>query len=423
MATPPTTIAYLAPELPALSATFVYEELLAVERRGIRVVPFSVHRPAKPVAAQAELAARTKVVYGTSAATVALRGLTSLPRFGLGAIRALGWLLADVAQLGPWRPSTWKLAYQFLAGACLARDMRSAGCSHVHVHFAHVPTQIAMYASAMSGIPFTVMAHANDIFERGALLPQKASRAAKFLTISDHNVRYLHSVGVAPSRMEVVRCGVSFTPRAEIPRFDTKPCYRIGTLGRLVEKKGVDDLLRAVASLREAPWQLELSIAGDGPLQADLTALAKELGIADRVRFEGALQHSAVTGWLQSLDVFALACKADANGDMDGIPVVLMEAMSQRVPVLSTRLSGIPELVMHERTGLLAEPAHPASLAQALRALLDDPTLRARLTDAAVRHVEDEFGQGVNIDRLLRHVELPPSAERPAVSTVSASRS
>src|SRR5687768_16978317 len=204
MPSSPTAIAYLAPEIPALSATFVYEELLAVERRGLRVLPFSVHAPGKPVPAQQELARRTRVLYDASPAAVALRGMASLPRFGAGSLRAFRWLAGDILRLRPWRPSSWKLAYQFLAGAVLARDMRDAGCSHLHMHFAHVPTQIAMYASAMSGIPFTVMAHANDIFERGALLPQKARRAAKFLTISEHNVRHLRSVGVAPSDMEVL---------------------------------------------------------------------------------------------------------------------------------------------------------------------------------------------------------------------------
>ena len=104
---------------------------------------------------------------------------------------------------------------------------------------------------------------------------------------------------------------------------------------------------------------------------------------------------------MHSLDAFVVACKKDSNGDMDGIPVVLMEAMSQRVPVVSTRLSGIPELVVHDSTGLLALPADPASLAHELRRLLDDPALRARLSEAAVLHVETEFGQEVNLDRLL----------------------
>src|SRR6185369_480123 len=157
--------------------------------------------------------------------------------FGAGTIKALGWLLRDMASVGLHRLTAWKLAYQCVVGARLARELRREACTHLHVHFAHTPAQIAMYASAFSGVPFTVMAHANDIFERGALLPQKALRALRLLTISQFNVAYLKSVGVPESRLSVVRCGVSFGRREQSPGFDPKPVYRIGTLGRLVEKK------------------------------------------------------------------------------------------------------------------------------------------------------------------------------------------
>jgi colanic acid/amylovoran biosynthesis glycosyltransferase len=396
-------VAYLGPELPALSATFVYEELLGLERRGVTVVPFSVQRPAHTSLNQADLAQRTTVLYGRPAPLLALQGVVCLPQFGRRSFKALGWLLRDMLQVGPHRLMAWKLAYQYLNGARLARQLLGSGCTHLHVHFAHTPTQIAMYASAFSGVPFTVMAHANDIFQRGLLLPQKAQRSAGFLTISQFNLAYLRSVGVAADKLAVVRCGVSFEPRADVPAYAVKPVYRIGTLCRLVEKKGVDDLIRTLPLLANAPWRVELSIAGDGPLLESLQNLARELKVEHQVQFAGALGHEAVTEWLQSLDVFTVACKKDANGDMDGIPVVLMEAMSQRVPVVSTRLSGIPELVVHDQTGLLSEPANPTALAHELRRLLDHPDLRARLALAGCQHVQAEFGQQVNLDRLLRH--------------------
>jgi colanic acid/amylovoran biosynthesis glycosyltransferase len=130
----------------------------------------------------------------------------------------------------------------------------------------------------------------------------------------------------------------------------------------------------------------------------------QEIGVEDSVQFVGALEHGSVPEWLRSLDVFAVACKKDSMGDMDGIPVVLMEAMSQRVPVISTRLSGIPELVIHNETGLLAEPGSPPALAAELRRLLGAPALRERLSSAAVRHLVAEFGQEVNLDRLMKYI-------------------
>jgi colanic acid/amylovoran biosynthesis glycosyltransferase len=403
------TIAFLAPELPALSATFVYEELLGLERRGLRVMPITVRKPSSPATGQEPLSRRTHVLYGRPAPILALQALTLLPTFGAGTARAFAWLIRDMASVGLFRMIAWKLAYQCLMGARLARALRKEGCNHIHVHFAHTPTQIAMYASAFASVPFTVMAHANDIFERGLLLPQKASRAVKLLTISRFNEEYLRSIGVLPDRLAVVRCGVSFDLRASSGDFGPKPRYRIGTLCRLVEKKGVDDLLRALTVLAGTHC-VELRIAGDGPLRAPLESLAHELGIVDRVHFDGPIAHDAVKTWLRTLDVFAMACKADANGDMDGIPVVLMEAMSQRIPVVSTRLSGIPELVVHEGTGLLSQPADPASLAEQLGRLMGDAELCRRLTDAAAHHVEAEFGQEVNLDRLLAEIGYPTKA-------------
>lgn len=403
-------IAYLGPELPALSATFIYEELLGLERRGVSVRPFTVRRPEHVATGQAALARRTQVLYDRPALALALGALSALPSFGGRSIKALGWLARDMLTVGLHRRMAWKLAFQWLVGARLARALAREGCTHLHVHFAHTPAQIAMYASAFSGVPFTVMAHANDIFERGLLLRAKAQRSRKLLTISHYNQAYLRSVGVPDDKLAVVRCGVSFAPRSGTPVFENKARFRIGTLCRLVEKKGVDDLLRALVLLERSPWQVHLSVAGDGPLRSELERLVGELGLHDRVQFVGALGHAAVTGWLHSLDVFVVACKKDSNGDMDGIPVVLMEAMSQRVPVVSTRLSGIPELVVHDSTGLLASPADPVSLAHELRRLLDSPDLRSRLANAAVLHVQAEFGQEVNLDRLLGYFTPPMAA-------------
>ncbi|MFH1873137.1 MAG: glycosyltransferase [Pseudomonadota bacterium] len=396
-------IAYLAPEIPALSATFVYEEMLGLERRGITVVPFSVHRPQHTAQGQEVLAGRVRHLYTRSKPLLALMGLARLP-FLRGTPRALGWLLGDMRECGLLRPDSWKLAFQFLAGARLADQLVEQRCTHLHIHFAHVPTQIGMYAAAMAGIPFTVMAHANDIFERGLLLPRKAARAAKLLTISEFNRAYLEGLGVAADKLAVMRCGVSFSIREPAPSCQRRLSYRIGTLGRLVEKKGVDDLIRAVGQLRDRSYRIELSIAGDGPLRHELEGLVGRLGLGESVRFEGNMPHARVREWMHGLDAFVLACKPDANGDMDGIPVVLMEAMSQRIPVVSTRLSGIPELVVDGETGLLAAADNPADLAAQIDRLLDAPELQHRLTERAEAHVRAEFGSKVNLDRLAQHL-------------------
>lgn len=405
---PQAPIAYLAPEIPALSATFVYEEILGLERLGLRIIPFSVHAPIAPAVGQAALASRVTILYGPSPFWLALKGLGLLPTFGRRSIGALRCLMSDMWSVGLQRLVSWKLIVQFLAGARLARALKQEGCTHLHIHFAHVPTQIGMYASMFSGVPFTVTAHANDIFERGLLLVRKAARAKHFLTISDYNVRFLKKQGIAAEQLGVVRCGVSLTADpAPIKELSVGGVTRIGSLGRLVEKKGFDVLIRAAALLKQRGHAIELRIAGDGPLKAELVGLATSLGVADTTVFEGSLPHAKVKAWLNGLDVFALACKQDQAGDMDGIPVVLMEAMSQGVAVVSTQLTGIPELVIHGQTGLLARPNDAYDFADQLERLIREKPSLDGLTQNAIAHVEREFSQAVNLNRLRGYFSSP----------------
>ncbi len=405
-----TVVAYIGPEIPALSATFVYEELLALERRGLSVAVFTVRKPVHPALGQEELSARTHVIYDRRPLSLIWLGLSALPSVRARVARAFGWLVMDIFRAGLHRAATWKLAYQWLVSATLVRHLERAGCTHIHVHFAHTPTQLAMYASALTGIPFTVTAHANDIFERGLLLPTKARRAVRMLTISEFNRTYLHSVGVPAHKLAVVRSGSSIPARSDVPACRKHGPLKVGTLGRLVEKKGFDDLILAIGQLRDAGRLVELSVVGEGPLRESLRDLVSAQGLFGDVTFVGALEHDQVVRWLRSLDIFVLACKQDANGDMDGIPVALIEAMTQYVPVISTRLSGIPELVIHLETGLLALPADSSSLALQLERLIDDAGLRAQLAKAGAEHARREFDQQGNLDRLIDNFALGAQA-------------
>lgn len=397
-------VAYLAPEIPGISTTFVYEELLALERRGIRVHPLSIHCPVSPAKDQTSITMRATSVYDKSKLSIAIGSLGYL--FCMPGLRkSLCWLLSDLRKTG-LNLVFFKLCFQFLAAAKVAQVMRDKGVMHLHIHFAHVPTQIGMYAAAMAGIPFTVMAHANDIFERALLLPTKAQRSKKFLTISDFNRAYLESCGVPADKLAVVRCGVRVSDVVLPQVGSAKLRFRIGSLGRLVEKKGFDVLIEAVGVLKQRGHELELLIAGDGPLRNELTTLVEQLELSQEVTFVGALSHSEVPAWMAALDAFALACKPDTNGDMDGIPVVLMEAMAQGVPVVSSRLSGIPELVMDQRSGLLAEPGDVQGMATQLERLMACPEYAKALAEHGQAHVRNEFGQDVNIDRLLSHMNI-----------------
>ncbi len=397
-------IAYLAPELPSLSATFVTNEIWALEDMGEEIHPYSIHRPQHKAHGQkaADLAARTSILYEHDMKSN-LRALKWTARHHKRSFaKATLQLTFDVIKIGLFRTKAIKLVYQFLHGAWLAKDMRRKNIEHLHIHFAHVPTQIGMYASSLSGIPFTFMAHANDIFERPLLIKEKIKRSHKTISISNFNVNVMANYGGNTSKIEIVRCGVESNSSFERP--ETLPMSKpvvIGTLGRLVEKKGIDTLIDAAAILAESKLDFKIEVAGDGPLLDALNAQVIAADLSDVITFLGSMPHTAALDWMKTLDAFVLAGKKDSNGDMDGIPVVLMEAMNFGIPVISTQLSGIPELVIHKQTGRLCPPEDADSLAAAIQDLFRVPEETIWYAEVAKERIVHEFDQELNAKRLL----------------------
>ncbi|AJQ92811.1 glycosyltransferase family 4 protein [Gynuella sunshinyii] len=400
-------IAYLAPEIPALSATFVYNEILCLQRLGTEVIPFSIHRP--KVEAQEpsveNLKANTRYLYERSKFIVAGKHLRLIFGHPRAYFSGFGWLVRDMIQLGLVNRGALGLAYRFFFAAALADDLRRTKVQHLHVHFAHVPTDVAMYASVLAGIRFSVTAHANDLFERGWLLKEKVRRSAFFATISEFNVRFLRSLGADVSRINVIRCGVDDDQFPANVGINTKKpdAHRVvGVIGRMVEKKGMDLLIKAIYLLCQRNMDVELRIAGSGPLEQELRNLVYKHQLENQVKFLGPIAHNQVSEFLTSLDLFVLPCRKDSNGDMDGIPVVLMEAMLSGIPVVSTRLSGIPELVVDQQSGLLVDPEDEASLADAIAAILQDLPMSQRLTQNAISLIRQEFSLSGNTEKLNR---------------------
>ncbi|MBW2706908.1 MAG: glycosyltransferase family 4 protein [Deltaproteobacteria bacterium] len=402
-------IAYLAPEIPALSATFVYNEILDLEKSGYQVVPLSVHQPHSPAEEEAleDLGSRTKYLYLMPKSKMLWDNLHLLVRRPVRYLRVLASAVGDVWRVGLFNRVGLGLLYRFLVAAGVARILLDENCTHLHVHFAHIPTDIAMYAAGMSAVPFSFTAHANDLFERGWLLEKKVRRAKFAVTISEYNRQFLIEKGGPGDKIHVVRCGVDHEAFAAGNARPSNSIPKIGTLGRMVEKKGIDDLIRACQMLKDRNIGFNLEIAGDGPMQSELQALVNDGDLAEQVHFTGPLAHEQVPRWLQSLDMFVLACKKDRNGDMDGIPVVLMEAMLAGVPVISCRISGIPELIEDGQSGLLAEPGNPAELARVIDRLLSDDNLHNDFRTNAMAKVQAEFELSKNVavlDKLFREV-------------------
>lgn len=396
-------VAYLAPELPALSATFVYNEILQLEALGVQVVPFSVHQPSSAVNEPKvkHLAKRTINLYAQSIVKVIKDNLACLFKRPVCYFKTLLMLAQDVWQVGLFSRIGLGLLYRFFFASSLAQHLLANDCDHLHVHFAHIPTDIAMYASSLSCVPFSVTAHANDIYERAWLLKEKVERSAFFATISEFNKRYLEEKGVNSAKISIVRCGVEpaqFSKRT-VPLEHER--MRVGAIGRLVEKKGFDTLIKAVAILKAQGMAIELLIAGSGPLSQQLQELTADLGLSSQdVMFLGAIPHAEVAVFIKSLDAFVLPCKQDENGDIDGIPVVLMEAMLSGVPVITTELSGIPELVINKETGLLVAQNDEDALVNAILLLRDDDVLRAALVDNAIDKVKQDFSLLENVKKI-----------------------
>jgi colanic acid/amylovoran biosynthesis glycosyltransferase len=266
-----------------------------------------------------------------------------------------------------------------------------ASAEHLHAHFAHGPATCVALVSRLSGVPYSFTAHARDIFEYGdrKAVHDKVASAQSVIAISRHGSEHVvdlagrdlaHRVQVVPNGIDLGR----FRRRASEPTGTP----RILCVARLVEKKGQDTLLRAVAMLAREGRRVRCQLIGDGPLRESLEATAQWLGISDLVTFSGALPATDVLAAYESASLFVLPCQMDANGDQDGLPVSLVEAMAVGVPVISTYISGIPELIEDGRSGLLVEPFDARALADAMKRLLDDAQLAVSLADEGRRVAE-----------------------------------
>lgn len=393
-------ICYLAPSFPVLSETFVYREINGLVARGHHVDLVALR---KAPDTQVELKADVSVSYLYDAGIAHFLAAAFATLFRAPSRFVSGFLMCcsdSLCLLGtPRRAAT--LWIQWLAAHGLAARLERDEIDHMHAQFAHSPAQVAMYASRISGVPFSITGHANDIYERGVLLLRKAQRAKAFVTISDYNARHLRSLNLPAQKIHTIRVINDFVVPPRSTGQDGQK-FHIGSLGRLVPKKGMSVLVEAIAGLPpEQRDRIQLDIAGDGPEKPTLQAMLDQASLHNTIRLVGGIAPHQVLNWMARLDLFALACCQDISGDIDGIPVVLMEAIAAGTPVLSTRLTGIPELIQDPENGWLAEPSSVESLQACLVSILGEPTQLDRRARAAKRHLDQEFGRDINLDRLL----------------------
>lgn len=378
-----TAILYVAPRFPARSETFVYREWLGLAARGHTMHAVTL-RKAVPLGDPQLDALNPTVAYESATLRHLLAGLLARPGLTLRALReALDPRIESLAD---------RLKYLIQGGAGIALGHRLArqGIGHVHAHFAHAPATVALFIARYLEVHFSFTGHAADLFRDRSALALKLEAADSILCISHWHRDFYRGIGADEAKLHIVRCAVDI-PDTATSR-DPGP---ILCVARLVPKKGVDLLLEAFAHL---PGDPRLTIIGDGPQRAALQAQAAALGIADRVDFLGACGHGDVLAAMDACRLFVLPSRIASDGDRDGIPVVLMEAMARARPVIAGDLEAIRELVP-PGTGLLVPPDDVPALTAALGSLLGDPEKARAMSLAGREHVTREFATAINLDR------------------------
>jgi glycosyltransferase involved in cell wall biosynthesis len=377
------SVGYVLKVYPRFSETFIVHEVLAHERAGLALHLFSLRPPVEGRFHEMLARVRAPVSYLPSGALRADR----LWRDLADAAAVLPGLFAALDEL---RDQTADDLHQ---GVLLAREVRLRGITHLHAHFGTVAAGVARIAARLAGVPYSFTAHAKDIFWDGvdeAALRSRIADAAAVVTVSDFNAARLRALHQrAAGRIHRIYNGIDLE-RFRFREPDERPPL-IAAVGRLVEKKGFVDLIDACALLAAAGMAFSCRIAGAGPLADGLRARIDAAGLESRVELIGPRSHDEVRALVEEAAVLAAPCRVAVNGDRDGLPTVLLEAMALGTPCVSTPVTGIPEAIRHGRTGLLVAERDPAALAAALADLLVDAGLRARLARAARALVERRF--------------------------------
>jgi glycosyltransferase involved in cell wall biosynthesis len=390
---------------PRISETFISNEILLLENLGFPIHIFSMRRPRENFTHKSV----SRIEAGADYLPETL--LKPLPRLmyhncllAAQNPRAYGMAFKIAAQRFSRTHNSATLKHLFQAGYLVHHLLPGSKIAHLHAHFAHSPASVAMFASILSGLPFSFTAHAKDIYTSDPRqLRDKLARARFAVTCTEYNRRYLEQLlGDNRSPIHCIYHGIDtqlFSFCRDGFFMAAKP-YRILTVARLTPKKGLPTVYRALKVLKDKGIAFKHTLIGDGEDREKILAMINNLGLTDVTRWLGTQPHEVVLGHYKRAHLFVLGCEVAPNGDRDGIPNVLFESMAMGVPVVATRLSAIPELVENEKTGILAAAGRPRQLAEAMLKMLTDDALRARVIPAARQRVLKNFDNRVLIREL-----------------------
>jgi glycosyltransferase involved in cell wall biosynthesis len=381
---------------PRISETFISNEILLLEQMGFAVHIFSMRRGRENFTHESVARIRAAVDYLPE---TFLRHSHRLIGHNLCLAMRRPRRYADGLALACRRYRRTRhpasLRHFLQAGYLVNRCLPGSGVVHLHAHFAHSPASVALYASALSGLPFSFTAHAKDIYtSESRQLREKIALARFVVTCTEYNRRHLlRLAGGLPTPIHCVYHGIDtrlFGSDGAV-RSPLSPPYRVLTVARLIQKKGIPTVLRAIQQLLERGVRLSYTLIGDGQDRDTILGLVRELGLGAVVRWLGTQPHGVVLEHYRRADLFVLGCEVADDGDRDGIPNVLFESMAMGVPVVATDVSAIPELVRSGDTGLLVPPGQPDTLAAAMLTMLTDGGLRQRAIAASRERVRRDF--------------------------------
>jgi len=389
-------VAYLLKQYPRLSETFILNEILGLEDKGVEVSIYSLRHATEGRFHGAIGRVKGPVHYTSGPDKAAfLQAIRAMPDLNIDRLpEALDFL----DRLPAERRS--RLLFDAIE---VARHAEHAGVTHLHAHFLTVAAHTAHLVNLLTGLPYTVTAHAKDIYRHSVdweVTARVAAGAKAVVTVCDANLRFLaHRLDGTDVRLVRIYNGLG--PQDPPPPSEARTPGLVLGVGRLVEKKGFDLLIEAVAALAPNHPALRLVLIGDGDERASLEVKAAALGIEDRVTFTGALPQERVADWLRRAELMAAPCRVGTDGNQDALPTVLLEAMGSGLPVVSTPVAGIPEIVTDGVEGLLVPPEDTDGLAEAVGRLMSEPETRRAMSQAGPLKLARCFDRSNTISELI----------------------
>lgn len=411
-------IACILKGYPRLSETFIAQEIHALEKAGVDIVIYSLRHPTDDDVHPIHKKIKAKIHYLPE---YLYRHPIRVLRAFIGALfgrrfyKVAGLFVKDLVR--DFSPNRVRRFGQALV---LAREI-DAGREWLYVHFLHTPASVARYASHLLDMPWSCSAHAKDIWTLPKWeIREKLAELQWLVTCTKSNTDYLRTLCNPSEKVSLLYHGLDLTRFPE-PKLhsnangtdknaddknngDKNNIVRIISVGRAVNKKGYDVLLKALGELpKELRWNF-IHIGG-GPLLDQLKQQAAALGIDDKINWLGARSFAQVLMQYQQADIFILASRIDSDGDRDGLPNVLMEAMSQAVPCIGTNISGIPEIIEHQVNGILVPAEDVSALARAISDLIQSPELRIKFGKQGYQTVRNNFALEANIGHLVEQLK------------------